>query len=266
MSIVDIISSKDAYSLLVIIPSCDQRPTSCFAAFCKICFVLPPATENEYSNREVKQECIGNPPRLNFEVPKLSDLPKACSKSLNDVELPVDFMLLTVEDCEFSAFFPFLENPFKSYRKDIGFVWFGFVGSTVDNAKKLKIALMKCSKGSAVPGGSLTVVKNAVRVLRPKAVFCVGACSGLDREKVKLGDVVVSSKLITLSHTTPASRDVGTLIRHAADGWSAPLENPDALEVRVHCDGEVLSGPEVIREDIIQQYPKAIAVEMEGEG
>ncbi len=132
--------------------------------------------------------------------------------------------------------------------------------------KKLKIALMKCSKGSAVPGGSLTVVKNAVRVLRPKAVFSVGACSGLSRGKVKLGDVIVSSKLTTPVYKTPVSRDIGTLIRHAADGWNAPLANPDSLEVRVHCDGEVLSRPEAVGEDIIQRSPEALAVELEGEG
>ncbi|KAL9979405.1 hypothetical protein ACROYT_G017064 [Oculina patagonica] len=223
-------------------------------------------TENGNNKEDGTQDCNSNPPRLNFEVPKSSDLPKACSKSWNDVELPVDFLLLTVEDCEFLGFFPYLEEPFKSYRKDIGYVWFGCMGSTVGSTKKLKIALMKCSKGSAVPGGSLTVVKNAVKVLKPKSVFSVGACSGLNRVKIKSGDVVVSSKLITPTHKTPASRDIGTLIRHAADGWKAPLSNPDAMEVRVHCDGAVLSSPEVISEDLIQQYPEAIAVDTEGEG
>ncbi len=235
-------------------------------AFVIFCFVFLLATENETNKEDFMLDCSDNPPCINFEVPKLSDLPKACSKSWNDVELPVDFLLLTVEDCEFLGFFPYLEEPFKGYRKDIGYVWFGCMGNAVGSTKKLKIALMKCSKGSAVPGGSLTVVKNAVRVLRPKAVFSVGACSGLNRGKVKLGDVVVSSKLITPTHKTPASRDIGTLIRHAADGWNAPLANPDALEVRIHCDGEVLSCPEVISEDLIQQYSEAIAVETEGEG
>ncbi|XP_078372057.1 uncharacterized protein LOC144655634 isoform X2 [Oculina patagonica] len=227
-----------------------------------------PATKNETSKGDIdgSQDYNGNPPRLNFEVPKLSELPKACNKSWNDVELPVDFLLLTVEDCEFLGFFRYLEEPVKSYRKDIGYVLFGSMGSTIGSTRKMKIALMKCCKGSAVPGGSLTVVKNAVRILRPKSVFSVGACSGLNRGKVKLGDVVVSSRLMTPTHKTPASRDIGTLIRHAADGWKAPLAKPDALEVRVHCDGEFLSSPEVISEDTIQQYPDAIAIEREGEG
>ena len=169
-----------------------------------------------------------------------------------------------MEECEFLGFFSFLEKPFKSYRIELGYVYFGFMGN--GGEKKLKVALMKSSKGSAAPGGSLTVVNNAVRVLRPKAVFLVGACSGKDRGKVKLGDVVVSSKLTTTMYKTPVSRDVSNLIRHAADGWQAPLKDPDALEVRVLCDSDMLSRPEGVGEDFNQRCPEAIAVETSGEG
>ena len=220
--------------------------------------------ETENRKEGGTQDGSDDPPQLSFEVPKLSDLPRACSKSWKDLDLPVDFLVLTVEDCEFLGFYHYLENPVKSYRRDIGYVCFGLIGNGSET--KLKIALMKSSKGSAVTGGSLTVVKDAIRVLRPKAVFSVGACSGLNRGNVKLGDVVVSSKLTTAVYKTPASRDIGNLIRHAADGWEAPLKNPDAWEVKVHCDGDVLSRPEGVGEDIVKRCPKAIAVEMEGEG
>ena len=169
-----------------------------------------------------------------------------------------------MEKSEFLGFFSYLEKPFKSYLRELSYVYFGFMGH--GDGKKVNVALMKSSKGSAAPGGSLTVVNNAVRVLRPKAVFLVGACSGLDRGKVKLGDVVVSSRLITTVYKTPASRDVSNLIMHAADGWQAPLENPDALEVRVHCNSEVLSWSEGVGGDISQRWPEATASEMEGEG
>ena len=173
-----------------------------------------------------------------------------------------------MEDCEFLSCLFYLDAPFKSYCKDIGYVYFGSMGSY--DQEKLKIALIKCSKGSVVPGGSLTVVKNAVRVLRPKAVFSVGACIGLNSEKTKLGDVVVSCKLTTSVYKTPVSRDIGDIIRNVADGWQAPLEDPDVLDVRVHC-GDVLSQPQVSKfgwrhEDIIQHYPEAIAAETEGVG
>ncbi|KAL9965337.1 hypothetical protein ACROYT_G029125 [Oculina patagonica] len=198
----------------------------------------------------------------------MSDLPNT-SCSWNIVDLPIDILLMTVEDCEFLSCFFYLDKPFKSYHKDIGYVYFGSMGS--DHRKKRKIALMKCSKGSADPGSSLSVVKDAVRVLRPKAVFSVGTCSGLSPGKTKLGDVVVSSKLITPSYKTPPGRDIGNLIKHIADGWTAPLENPDEQEVRVHCDGVVLSIQKDDSggwqyEEIIQRYPEATAVEMEGRG
>lgn len=203
-------------------------------------------------------DCSPDPPPLSFNLPKSKDLPKK-SRGLQDVELPIDILLLTVEDSEFLACYHYLVEPFKSYQRDIGPVYFGFIGN-------LKIALLKCSKGSAVPGGSLTVVKNAVRALRPKATVSVGACSGLNPLKTKLGDVIVSSKLTTLSHKSPPSRDFNNLIKHVADGWNPPLIDPNFQEVKIHCNGEVLSRSVAVSKEFIQQHPEAIAVEMEGEG
>ena len=207
------------------------------------------------------------PPQLSLKIPKKSDLPDNLT-SWNIVELPIDILLMTVEDDEFLSCFSYLEKPFKSYHRTIGPVYFGSIGS--EHGKKRKIGLMKCSKGSADPGSSLSVVKDAVRMLRPRAVFSVGTCSGLNYEKTKLGDVVVSAKLITPSYKTPPGRDMGNLIRCIADGWRAPLEKPDEHEVRVHCDGVVLSIQKSDGgwpyEEIIQRYPEATAIEMEGGG
>ena len=201
-------------------------------------------------------------PELSVKLPKLSDLPAIFTR-WETVELPVDFLLLTVEDCEFLSCFAYLKEPFKSYHISTGPVYFGCMGN--DQRKKIKIALKRSSKGSDVPGGSLSVSKDAISVLRPKAILSVGACSGLNSEKVKLGDVVVSAKLITAAHKTPPSRDIGNLIKHVADGWKAPLQNADEYNAKVHCDGVVLSISEANR-DMIRKHPEAIAVEMEGGG
>ena len=203
-----------------------------------------------------------SPPGLSVKLPELSDLPKIYNP-WETVELPVDILLLTVEDCEFLSCFANLKKPFKSSQKGIGPVYFGYMGD--DKGKKMKIALMRCSKGPDVPGGSLSVSKDAILRLRPKAIFSVGACSGLNSKKVKLGDVVVSAKLITAAHKTPPSRDIGNLIKHVADGWKAPLQNADEYNAKVHCDGVVLSISEANR-DVIEQHPEAIAIEMEGGG
>ncbi|CAH3167445.1 unnamed protein product, partial [Pocillopora meandrina] len=203
-----------------------------------------------------------SPPELSVELPELSNLPTVfCPWEI--VELPVDIVLLTVEDCEFLSCFAYLKKPFKSYHISTGFVYFGCMGD--DQGKKMKIALMRCSKGPDVPGGSLSISKDPILLLRPKAIFSVGACSGLNNKKVKLGDVVVSAKLITAAHKTPPSRDIGNLIKHVADGWKAPLLNADEYNPKVHCDGVVLSISEANR-DMIRKHPEAIAVEMEGGG
>ncbi|XP_066024109.1 NLR family CARD domain-containing protein 3-like isoform X2 [Pocillopora verrucosa] len=204
----------------------------------------------------------GSPPELSVKLPKLCDLP-AISSSWETVELPVDILLLAVEDCEFLSCFAYLKEPFKSYHISTGPVYFGSMGD--DQGKKMKIALMRCSKGPDVPQGALSVSKDAILCLRPRAIFSVGACRGLNSKKVKLGDVVVSAKLITAEYTTPPSRDIGKLIKHVADGWKAPLQNSDEYNAKVHCDGVVLSISEANR-DMIREHPEAIAVEMEGGG
>ena len=220
------------------------------------------AADNNRGN--CPKDGIGPPPPLSIKLPKLSELPKK-SKPWSDVQLPVDILLVTVEDCEFLACYAHMKNVFKSYRKDLGFVYFG--NAEEDEDEPLKIALVTCSEGSSGPGGSQTVVKNAVTQLRPKAIFCVGCCIGLNQEKAQLGDVVVCSKLTTGDLRTPVGRGIGNLIKHSADGWEAPWDSPEAREVHIHCDGEILSS---INQDTFERckefYPNAIAVEMEGKG
>ena len=108
-------------------------------------------------------------------------------------------------------------------------------------------------------------------------------CGGLNPDKVKLGDVVISEKLITyapskvtengieeLGDRVPPSTKLGKLILNAADGWEAPLQDPAELEVEVK-RGALLSGPQLVdknelREALIKRFPNGIAIEMEGEG
>ena len=226
------------------------------------CLLLTmPAPEN---NRGSRWDDDGDPPSLSIEVKKLSDLPKT-SKQWSNVHLPVDILLLTVENCEFLACHYYLRDAFKSYSQTLGYVYFGNMG---DQDKPWKVALVKCSKGSSDPGGSQTAVTKAVTQLRPKVTFCVGSCKGLNHENTNLGDVVISCKLTTDAYKTPVSRDVGNLVRNAADGWRPPLECPEAFrEVKVHCDGEILSCPGPVgAEQQRKLHPEAIAVEMEGKG
>ena len=204
------------------------------------------------------------PPPLSIEVPKMSDLPNK-SNPWSDVQLPVDILLLTVEDCEFLACYAFLKNSIKSYHQNLGFVYFGTMGESGEEA--LKVALMRCYEGSSAPGGSLVTVKNAVRELRPKAAFLVDFCMGLNPQATKLGDVVLSSKLSTEELTTPVRRNIGNLNLFSTEGWNPPLKDPVGEEtVQVHRDSDIFSGTQFITKQRRMSQSRVIAVEREGEG
>ena len=206
-------------------------------------------------------------PTLSIKLPEKRDLPNIL-KPWNDVQLPVDILLMTVEDCEFLACYTYLRNSFKSYCKNLGYVYFGTMGESGD--VPLRVALMTCSEGSSVPGGSMVTVKNAVVELRPKAVFSVGCLEGLNPEvtRLQLGDVVVFSKLTTEAFKTPVGRGIMQLVKHADDGWIPPLRSPEDHKVQVCCDGEILSGTDPIsaKRQCMSDSTKAVAFEKGGGG
>ena len=224
-----------------------------------------------------------SPPEISIPLLETKSLKKK-SVSWENIELPTDILLLTVNECEFLSCLSFLNPEFsKSYHISLGFVFFGYIGE--DEATKLKIALVKCSEGSTGPGGSTVVVQNAVAVLRPKAVINVGYCASLNRKKAKIGDVVVSAKLTTyapvkvekdgdieeLGHSVPPKKHLADLIKCVDDGWEAPLKNPGELDVKVDRDGVFLSGPEEVKSQercaqLRKRFQNAVAIEMEGEG
>ena len=238
---------------------------------------LPSGTEN----------C--GPPEIDYtKLParcllKTRDLPGPKDAKLwNEVlltVLPVDVLLLTVEDCEFLSCVSHL-NPgyFQSSHANLGTVYFGKMGT---GPTFLKIAVMKCYSGPLTPGGALITAKNGVEVLRPKAVFCVGFCGGLGQE-VSLGDVAILVKLRTYSSVkvmdsgiqerglaVPLERNLLNLLKSADDGWKEPVR--DFLEVKVWKDGVYLSGPEKVeskerRQELMRRFPDAIAIEKKGQG
>ena len=53
------------------------------------------------------QNSNASPPELNVTLPLMSDLPET-SFAWSNVELPVDILLLTVEDCEFLSCFAYM--------------------------------------------------------------------------------------------------------------------------------------------------------------
>ena len=202
------------------------------------------------------------PPALTLELPMKSDLPNTF-KPWDEVHLPVDILLLTVEDSECLASFAFLRNSFKSYFKNLGYVYFGNMGESGD--VPLKVALIRCSEGSSSPHGSLVTVKNAIVELRPKAAFYVGYCVDTS---LQLGDVVVSSKLTADSLKTPVGRDILRLVRHADHGWIPPLKRPEDHKVQVCRNGDILSGinPISAKQQNMSHFTEGTAYEIGDEG
>ena len=212
------------------------------------------------------------PPQLNVDFPLMRDIGKT-TKAAVDAHLPVDVVVLTVKECEFLAYYMQLKNPYRCWFDDLGYVYFEDVEETGDQDDKTKVALLRIYEDSVGPGGSLISVKNAVRVLRPKAVIASGICSGLKPNETNLGDVVVSAKLSGQSTgmRSPVSKGFLNIIKHTADGWVPPLNNPETQEIKVHCNGEFLSGPKQLRTELgrVQvgnSHPQATALEAEGEG
>ena len=211
------------------------------------------------------REPIGDPPQLTADLLSLRDV-KATTKDIKDVPLPVDIMLITSRDGEFLACYTQMINPFRCYSEDVGYVYF----DGERQQEKVSVALVRSNQG---PGGTLLTVKNAATLLRPKAVICVGTCSALNPDKTKLGDVVISAKVhATTCDLTPCvSRRFLNVIKHAADGFNAPLKNPEAYEIKVVCDGDFLSLQEQVsnegrREELAKSYPQATAMETGGAG
>ena len=222
-----------------------------------------------------------NPPEVTVTLLRNEDLPGK-SVLLDKRQLPIDILLLTVKDWEFLACISYFSRDFcRSYCKEL--CQDVYLGEIADVDMMLKIAVVKCYTGSTVPQGSYGAVMKAVEVLKPKAVFSVGCCGGLDPAKVKLGDVVVSVKLITYSSSkvtdkgitergvrVPLKANISKLMLSAADGWKAPLKSPKEFEVKMH-RGVFLSGPESVdsstrREALNQRFSEADVIEMEGEG
>ena len=216
------------------------------------------------------KEPIRDPPQLTTELLSLKDV-TTTTKEIKDAPLPVDILLITVSDCEFLACYMQMVNPFRCYFDDVGYVYFD--GEDERQQEKVAVALVRICQGPCGPGGSLVTVMNAAARLRPKAVMCVGTCSALNPNETKLGDVVISGKLqATACNLFPCvSRRFLNIINNVADGYNAPLKNPEAYEIKVLCDGVFLSLQEQVsnegrREELAKSYPQATAMETEGAG
>ena len=218
----------------------------------------------------------GDPPPISVKIPKMQHInPQA--KPWNE-ELSADILLTVVDDEEFLSCYAFLENISKSCTKQLGWVYFGEIG---DCREKVKISLVR---SFPEVNALQSFVGTVIDVLKPKAVFSVGCCAGFQKANTNLGDVVISAKLSTTgdkkivcdeqqsdSRRLDVSKNIGNLIKSAADGWRAPLRDKEAPNPAVHRDGEILTGVNAEYspkkcEELLREYPGALALDLGGQG
>jgi nucleoside phosphorylase len=219
-----------------------------------------------------------NPPALNFTLTTESDFNnKQHDWSSDEIQsqLPSDILLITANDHESNACLSYMKPVRRGYCKKLHrCVDFGQFGVKHDQ----KVALMKCELGA---NEGLLAVKNAAEILKPKVVLFVGTCTSKKPEKVKLGDVVISSKLGTYDrkvmpdgtvhyHGAKVSETMARLILHAADGWKPPLKDQGSLKVKVYRGAVMLNGSDLLiserQQDLVDYFRDALGLEMKGDG
>ena len=243
----------------------------------------PVSSSNAVHHDNVASQVQHPPPLcLDKEVPSIEDLCPPFEK-YEKIELPVDIVQVVVKDDELLNCSVYLENLCRSTVPRVGKVYFGEI--TSEDGNKVKVALLRCGESSGTAGGSQNVALNAIDYLKPKAIICTGFCGCINPDRAKLGDVVISTTLATYEHKkvgkdgeedrnkrVDVSRNMGYRIRSAADGWKAPIDRKRSnYKVKVHTDRGMLSGPELVNNDkrrkqLLDKFPMAVGIEMEGEG
>ena len=228
------------------------------------------------SPKSNSNEDIAPPPKKELKTARKKDITPENVDWSNVQHKPVDVLLLTSDDATFCAAVKTLSQPVRADSgTSLGPVYFGEIG-------KNRVALLKSLKGAIGVAGTEATCSEAIDILKPKTILSFGLCYGMNRDKVKIGDVLVSSK-VAFSGPSRVNRDGSEyrrgpivecdarLQRLFGDGkndWSA-AQNA-SVEPNVYV-GELISGPQLIdnlqhKEKLRKCYPEALGGEMEGEG
>lgn len=142
------------------------------------------------------------------------------------------------------------------------------------------VILVKSAMGTSAPRGSLLAGARAVEAWNPLAAIAVGLAYGADPDKLKIGDVLVSTRVNLYD---PKKVHKGETINRGSSVDSGPslidrFENvpswsflrPDGTEVNVQ-PGQLLSGETLVNDlttkrELLSRYPESIGGEMEGAG
>lgn len=142
-----------------------------------------------------------------------------------------------------------------------------------------RVLLVQCEMGTAVPGGSLSTVSDAIDEFQPLAVVMVGIAFGVDKRKQTITGILVSRQLqcyepqkvgigpggedVALSRgdrVTASTKLLGRF-RAATAGWTG-----SAVKFGLMLSGEKLVDNPELRQQLVGREPEAIGGEMEGAG
>lgn len=142
------------------------------------------------------------------------------------------------------------------------------------------IALVMTRTGASMRDGSTLAVNEAIAASTPRAVIAVGMAWGMNAQQLKLGDVLVSTRIVPFDVARRqedddvyrgAKPEAGGLLLNRflnVTGWS--FARPDGHTCQIK-DGAVLSGESLVdslsyKAKLHRAFPDAIGGEMEGTG
>lgn len=213
------------------------------------------------------------PPELDIEWKEIDET--ICQGK----ELPqTDLVLLTANDNELLACYQFMENIKRYNHQKLGYVHIGTLKESSN-----PVALKICRKGLA---SAQTASADCIQYLNPKAIIFVGICATLKPEKFKLGDVIFPQRLEPHDpqKVTEDGRIEGrgvqghpsypmcNLFLESGVGWKQPLKLPQNSNFKIHSEnttmlsGSILVNNKKKRDLLLDRFPDALALEMEGAG
>jgi len=191
-----------------------------------------------------------------------------------------DILLISVNEAEREGILKYL-LPVPSKNAIIKFVH-SKVNYRIGRLGCHLIAHVESGMGSVEQSASLTTVLNAIDTVKPKLVIMVGVAFGINKKKQKIGDVLVSKRIINYEISRVNSRDKSDTPRGSTPNsgkllfnvfstaldWSHYVNRRQKSRILV---GDVLSGEKLIDdlefcEKLKNLFPKAIGGEMEGTG
>ena len=145
---------------------------------------------------------------------------------------------------------------------------------------KYNVLHVQCGMGSLSRNGSTLTISEAIRRWKPNAVIMLGIAFGVNEERQRIGDVLVSTSVVSYEQQRVSQNEViqrgvatisGTKLTNRflnTKDWIHKL--PDDNSANIYY-GMLLSGEKLIdnlefKKRLTDAYPEAIGGEMEGAG